>query len=282
MPVTHTPSHERPSAMHAPAQIFVPLGQTGLHSPDMQAAVPPEGMGHGMHAIPQLIGDASLIHSLSQRCCPLAHLHMPDSQVAPIAQSIAVQQLASGMHAIWHIFVPAAHIGALDWPAIIIIAPEAAAPEAAAPEAAAPEAAAPEAAAPEAAAPEAAAPFPDVPCAADVPAVPLAPEAAPPFIDPAPPGIEPEDEGRPLTAAAPPPAVVPVLSPAVDVFWFGSPEAFGSVRFGSVCCSGGATTLGKLSQATTNTAKSETKPMRQRSDIELATSMCLPCPGTKH
>jgi hypothetical protein len=114
MPVGHVPSHERPSAMHAPAQIFVPLGQTGLHSPAMQLAVPPIGTVHGIHAMPQLIGEVSLRHSLSQRCWPVAHLHMPDSHVAPVAQSIAVQQLASGMHSVLHIFWPVAHIGVLD------------------------------------------------------------------------------------------------------------------------------------------------------------------------
>lgn len=198
-----------------------------------------------MHALPQLFGEVSLAHAVSHRCWPAGHAHMPALHVAPIAQSVAVQQLASAIQASLQVFVPAAHVAALpDWPAVPAPAPAASEPEA--------------------------------PGAPATPAVPFAPEA--PAVTPeVSPAVPPEfgcgcplpatgTDAPPLAAADPvfglPPLPPTAAPPPPSAARLGSTDTGSLELEASEPASTMAFVTGRLVQAHPSITRSETEPNR--------------------
>lgn len=249
VPVGHWPSHARFSAMQLPRQIFVPLGHFGWHWPETHSAVPPIGIAQGMHARPQLSAEASLTHAFPQRCWPAGHLQAFASQVAPVAQSIAVQQLVSAMQVALQAFVPGGHVTPVPAAPVPAATPAPAAPV-----------------------PAGAGPVPAG--LADVPAAGVAPVPETPVPVPVP--------GVPLTAAVPAAGVSVPLVPEPPPL----AATLGSVVIGSMVVASAAPpstfgALGNRVHANVSTANSETKLTRLRDIARVApvnrtTCMCLP------
>jgi|GraSoiStandDraft_48_1057284.scaffolds.fasta_scaffold470343_1 hypothetical protein len=62
VPAEQTAEHGEPEGMQVPAQTFWPMGHVAPHAPASHVDVPPMTIGHAVHELPQLAGEASLMH----------------------------------------------------------------------------------------------------------------------------------------------------------------------------------------------------------------------------